>query len=91
MAVGALIVAMNVIPAIAATSRTRCLLRAQTLDLCADHLLQRFRNLQSDLARRTPKPPAAGLVLDQTGIQQMLQHGDHEQRVAFSVAMQHEM
>jgi hypothetical protein len=53
-----------------------------------DHLSQRLRDLQGDLARRTPKPPASSLVLEESTLQQVLHHGDHEQRIAFGMAVQ---
>ena len=87
-AAGAQSAGANDMPAIAATSSTRCSSLVEPVDLRADHLAQTLRDLDRDFGGRSPQAPRAAIALHEPALHEMLQHCDHEQRIALGVAME---
>ena len=60
----------------------------EPVDLRPDHLAQALRDLEGDLDDGPPQSPRAARALDKTTGHQVFQHGNHEKRVPFGVAVQ---
>ena len=60
---------------------------AERLDLGLDHLAQAFRDLQIDTREGTSQLPCPVGSLDEPSCAQVLEHGDHEQRIPLRMAV----